>query len=105
MARSHNVFRDGKLHVLSDRCATCIFRNPKHGGFRGLKPGRRAEMVRSARADEGHIPCHETYGKTPSICRGFWDLPHQPAPLQIADRLGFVEYVDPPAKEEFKCAT
>jgi hypothetical protein len=90
-----NAYRDGKVHVLSERCATCIFTN---GAFMGLRPGRRAEMVLSARKDGSAIICHETYsvpGVKNAVCKGFFDLPHQPAALQIAERLGQIEWVDP----------
>lgn len=80
-------YRDGKVHVQAARCVTCIFRP---GGFHGLRPGRRAEMVQEARVAGSVIVCHETYDGPQAVCRGFFDLPNQPAALQIAGRLGMI---------------
>lgn len=80
------VYRDGKIHVQRVMCPTCIFRP---GNLLSLKPGRVAEMVKGATADESCIPCHDTLGRTPAVCRGFFDR-HATAPLQIASRLGLV---------------
>lgn len=55
-------------------------------------------MVEQATEDESAIVCHKTlYGgrgrkMKNAICRGFFDK-HPTAPLQIADRLGLIEYV------------
>lgn len=51
-------------------------------------------MVREATKNESAIVCHATLGtKENAVCRGFFDK-HPTAPLQIAERLGFVELVD-----------
>jgi hypothetical protein len=88
-------YRDGKVHVLSRMCETCIFRP---GNKMHLHPGRVAEMVAEATANESCIHCHSTlYDPTvrPSVCKGFYDR-HATAPLQIAERLGLLVEVDPP---------
>lgn len=94
------VYRDGKVHVLTDKCASCILRAPKDGQIRGLQPGRITGMVKDSQADAaGNIPCHQTLYRDdaePAICRGFWDLPNRPAVLQLAEDMGIVEYVEPP---------
>jgi hypothetical protein len=59
-----------------------------------LNPGRLAEMVSDAKANESAIICHSTLGKDNAVCRGFFDR-HPTQPLQIASRLGFVEFVPP----------
>ncbi|MCK7627261.1 hypothetical protein MUU72_29905 [Streptomyces sp. RS10V-4] len=57
------------VRVCQDRCTTCIFRP---GNLMNLAPGRVANMVNRAVADEGHIVCHKTLGTTaPAICEGF----------------------------------
>jgi hypothetical protein len=57
-----------------------------------LRRGRVAQMVRDAKRDESCIICHDTSGtRTPAVCRGFFDL-HATSTLQIADRLGMIEY-------------
>ena len=89
------VYREGLVHVLVAQCKSCIFRSVNDGRIQGLQPGRVAGMVQEARANESVIVCHDTLYRTdvrPAVCRGFFDLPRRPAPLQIAERLGFVEY-------------
>lgn len=89
MTERHAVFRKGKVHVMAERCATCIFRP---GNLMHLKRGRVASMVRAAKRRESCIPCHETtHTRAPAVCRGFFDR-HATAPLQIAERLGYVEF-------------
>ena len=41
----HEVYRDGKVHVLDDKCSSCIFRSVNDGRILGLKPGRVSGMV------------------------------------------------------------
>lgn len=98
----HEVYRDGAVHVLADKCHSCIFRSVNDGRITGLHPGRVAGMVLDARADENCIPCHTTIwegdGVKAAICRGYWDLPHRPAILDLAVALGRVVY-DPPPEE------
>ena len=64
-----------------------------------LQPGRVREMLDQCARDDSVIPCHSTTntGKE-AICRGFFDHPGQPNPsaLQIAERLGFIEWIEPP---------
>jgi hypothetical protein len=88
----HNVFRDGKIHVMEKMCKTCIFRP---GNLMQLEPGRVEGMVRDATADDSCIPCHSTLylsGRPEhAVCRGFFDR-HATAPLQIAERLGMIEW-------------
>lgn len=94
-------FYDGKVHVLSERCSTCIFRpgNPMH-----LRPGRVKEMVEESVAADAAITCHQTLpynetGALPAICRGFYDAHgDRVSTLQIAQRLDFIVEVDPPTK-------
>lgn len=64
-------FRDGRVHVLSGKCATCIFRP---GNLMRLAPGRVKEMVDGCVEGGGVIPCHSTLGTdSPAVCRGFFD--------------------------------
>lgn len=96
---STKVYRGGKVHVLSEQCASCIGRSVNDGRIRGLRPGRVAGMVRDARAHDSAITCHSTlYGQADgeAVCRWFFDLPHKPAPLQVAERLGMIAWDDPP---------
>lgn len=66
-------YRGGQVHVLADKCSTCIFRpgNPMR-----LPAGRRRAMVAEALGGGGAIICHSTLGSAvvaPAVCRGFWD--------------------------------
>lgn len=87
-----NVYRGGEVHVMAERCSTCIFRP---GNLMMLQPGRVRRMVRKcARKPSGNIPCHDTIsGRYQAICRGFWDGPGQLDPLlTLANSLGIVTY-------------
>ena len=73
----HDAFRDGKVHVLDDKCSTCIFRSKN---LMHLEPGRVKEMVESAVEEDSAIICHQTLHINPSyesdgeaVCRGFYD--------------------------------
>lgn len=86
---SHNVFRDGRVHVCAEMCPTCIFRP---GNRMALRSGRVRGMVDDAKRDDSTIVCHDTLdtGKH-AACRGFFDR-FPTAPLQIAERLGLITY-------------
>lgn len=88
-----NVYRDGQVHVMAERCSTCIFRP---GNLMHLQTGRVQRMVRKIRSSPpgGNIPCHDTLGlDVQAICRGFWDGPGQQDPLlAMAAELGIVSY-------------
>ena len=88
-------FFDGKVHVHSRMCSTCIFRP---GNLMHLEPGRVEDMVCEATRNDSCIPCHQTLDGKQAVCRGFFDK-HATSPLQVAERMGFVEFVDPPKKE------
>lgn len=90
---AHNIFRDGKVHVLREQCSTCIFRA---GNLMGLNRGRVRDMVDEATANEGAIVCHQTLGTDENaVCRGFFDL-HPTNPLKMAARLDAIREVEPP---------
>jgi hypothetical protein len=102
MRARHDIYRDGMIHVVSEKCSTCIFR-PKN--LMHLKPGRVKEMVDAARDDEsGSIVCHQTIdGQTDhnAVCRGWFDGYSEQSPTwRLAHYLGVIEYDDPPKKEK-----
>lgn len=94
----HNIYRDGRVHVLAEMCSTCVFRR---GNPMGLKAGRLREMVDAARGDESTIVCHKTLHRDDGVqhagCRGFFDR-FPTTPLQIAERLGLIDF-DPAPQE------
>lgn len=90
-----NVFNNGQVYVMPDKCGTCIFRP---GNKMTLQPGRVKGMVDSCLEDGGAIPCHKTtYGQRDqqAVCRGFFDsYKDQVAGLRMAERLGLVVEVE-----------
>lgn len=92
-------YRGGRVHVLAERCATCIFRP---GNLMGLRRGRVRQMVAQAVAGGSAVTCHATLS-TPgrrAICRGFWDgHGGRVAVLRLAARLRVVVFDAPPDKE------
>jgi hypothetical protein len=89
---THDVFRNGKVHVCRAMCSTCIFRP---GNRMHLSPGRVESMVADATRNESAIVCHSTLSGDNAACRGFFDR-HKTGPLQIAERLKLIEWVEIP---------
>jgi|SRR4051812_42412759 hypothetical protein len=92
-----------KPRLLSEQCATCIFRpgNPMH-----LRAGRVKEMVTETLNNGATITCHDTldYGEHPdfgeAVCRGFYDKYGPRSNLvRIMERLGGFTEVPPPGQE------
>lgn len=68
----------------------------------GLAPGRVGNMVIDARANQSVIPCHNTIRRDdvqPAICRGYYDLPHQPVAIEVARAMEIVTF-DPPPEDQ-----
>lgn len=83
-----NIFRNDRVHVQRAMCPTCIYRPGSP-----ISRERVAEMQRDADRDGSTIVCHETLDtKAHAACRGYFDAGCSQS-LQIADRLGFVEWV------------
>lgn len=87
-----DIYRDGKVYVCAEMCATCVFRP---GNLMELKPGRLKGMSRDATAQDSVIPCHSTlYGQQDhqAICRGFFNrYADRVLPLRLARMLDMVE--------------
>lgn len=90
------VYSNGKVHVMSEKCSTCIFRP---GNLMNLEPGRVKEMVAGSLAEDAGITCHKTlYGQREqeATCRGFYDAyADQVTPLRMARAMGIIEEVAP----------
>jgi hypothetical protein len=98
--RAKPVYSDGVIHVMPDKCATCIF----HAGNRmTLEAGRVKGMVTDSIRDGGCIPCHKTtYGQRDqeAVCRGFFDSYGERVPaLAEGARLGIIEEVESAAEK------
>ena len=97
--RRYDVAQPGEIRLCVHMCDTCIFRP---GNLMMLEPGRRAQMIRDARAAEGHIVCHATLDtEAPAICRGYADKADRgrSLALRIGRALGWIKEVNPPTKE------
>lgn len=71
---AHNIYRDGKIHVMSEECKTCIFKPHT----RPVDGARVAGMVRATKDNPGStVVCHSTLyrgGKRQhAVCRGWYD--------------------------------
>lgn len=93
------VFSDGKVHVMSGQCDTCIFRP---GNLMNLDPGRVKSMVDGATANESVIPCHHTLPyhadqrEQQAVCHGYWKARNQSVvALRLAQAMDMIEWVDP----------
>lgn len=88
------VYSDGKVHVMAQMCSTCVFRP---GNLMNLMPGRLKAMVTESIAEGGGITCHKTIlgqAEQEATCRGFFDkYGERVQALQVADRIGVIEYV------------
>lgn len=87
------------MHVMSEKCDTCIFRP---GNLMRLEAGRVESMTTEAVRDQGHIPCHKRLDSTDerAICRGFFDVhKHDVLALQLAERMKIVVFDTPPRKD------
>lgn len=99
---SPGPYRDGKVHVLSEKCSTCVFRP---GNLMRLGPGRLKEIIGGNREADSALTCHQTlpYGAypdaEPAVCRGYYDrfLPES-LPLRMATAMHLIEEDDPPGK-------
>ena len=94
---THEVYRDGKVHVLSAECASCIFRP----ATRPVDGARVAGMVRDTMDDPGAtVVCHSTLYRDDvrhAICRGWYDrLGHRDPILRMAQGLGIIQEQEPP---------
>lgn len=89
----HNVFRDGKVHVLQRKCSTCIF-----GPKRFVDQERVDGMVEAADHDGSTIVCHSTLhkdGVDNAACRGYFDRMSS-GTIRLAVAMDIVEFVPDP---------
>ncbi len=84
------------LRIMSGPCSTCIFRP---GNPMKLQPGRVRGMVEAVVADDSFTTCHQTLDGEypPALCHGMTDR-HAGQIVRIAERMSFIERVDPPKK-------
>jgi hypothetical protein len=95
----HDIYREGKVHVLAAECGTCIFKPHT----RPVDGARVAGMVRATRGEHGAtVVCHSTlYGGAEhhAICRGWYDrLAHEDHILRLALIADVIEFDPVPEK-------
>lgn len=78
-------FRDDRVHVLAERCSTCVFRP---GNQMKLEPGRVKDLLEDNLAADSALQCHKTLpyaaeGWEPAVCRGFFDHPRSNESLAL----------------------
>lgn len=96
-------YRDGRLYVCLDVCATCVF-HPDPEARIDLERGRLRDVVQGNRRAGSALTCHRTIYDDPNgehaICRGWWDrFKDRDDVLVLAQRLRIVRYIIPPGKE------
>lgn len=93
--RRRPPFREGRVHVLSRRCDTCVFRA---GNLMSLRAGRLKELVEENLAADTAFACHETLNADEALCRGFVDrYADRVSALRLAQVVpGVTCEVDPP---------
>lgn len=96
-----NAYRDGKVHVLSEKCSTCVYRP---GNLMNLSEGRLKALAGEADANASAVICHQTLRtvgyEDQAVCRGYYDSCNGRNPtLALADALGVIAYDDPPTKD------
>lgn len=96
-------YRDGAVHVLNDRCTTCVFRP---GNLMSLQPGRLAQLADDNIAADSALTCHQTlpyggYDAPPAVCRGFYDAyADRTLPLRLARQMDLIVFdPQPPPKD------
>lgn len=98
MSAVQEVYRDGRVHVMAERCSTCILR-PDGSIREHLAPGRVKQLVEENRAAGAAPACHHTtYGQDPkgeAVCRGYFDLfAEDTAVLRLAVALDVITWQD-----------
>lgn len=90
----------GRVHVLDQRCSTCVFRP---GNLMHLHPGRLKNLIETNTANGSALTCHVTLAEwdapvPPAVCRGFYDT-HPTLPLLLAAALDMITFDPPPPGE------
>lgn len=88
----HNAYRDRKVHLMSEKCDTCIFRP---GNLMHLEPGRVKDMVDECLKNDSAVICHKTLAEEDNaVCRGFYDAYEaNVTPLRLATAMNIIKEV------------
>lgn len=95
MTPDHRPYRGGKVHVVAEKCDTCVF----HPGNRmSLQPGRLADLIKDNVDAESALQCHKTLPYSPeqkpgAVCRGFFDsYALETPPLRLAMAMNILAF-------------
>lgn len=89
------MFKNNRFRVMGQVCRTCIYRADSPLSLEKLENDVRDEHI----GFKGWRICHHSHSDR-ACCRGFWNAHSWKFPAgQIAQRLGLVEFVDPPSVE------
>lgn len=95
-------YRGGRVHVLTEKCSTCVFRP---GNLMSLAAGRLKDLADDNRRADTALTCHQTlpynhYEAEPAICRGYFDAyAEEITPLRMAVAIGIIEQDQPPTQK------
>lgn len=94
---------DTPTHVLRKRCATCIY--TRNGELMHLQEGRVEKMTTESIATDSNVVCHQSKSLTGNLpwdvwCYGSYETVGPGQMMRITERLGLLEWVDPPTKEK-----
>lgn len=101
-------YRDGRVHVMAEKCSTCVFRP---GNVMHLPPGRLKELTDHVQESGAPFSCHQTlpyagaehvefYGGA-ALCAGAVENYGDDSPqIQLARALDVITYVDPAPEKE-----
>lgn len=95
--------RPDPIRVLTKRCNTCIY--TQNGRLMHLDPGRVEGMTRETIALDTNVICHKSLNVSGEYpwdvwCKGNLEIKGPGQMMRITDRLGMLQEVDPPTKEE-----
>lgn len=89
-------FREGRVHVLAEKCSTCVFRP---GNLMRLEAGRVKDLLDRNIERDSALQCHQTLNYSaealpPAVCRGFYDHPRsdESLPIRMARIMGLIEF-------------
>lgn len=96
-------YRDGAVHVMSEKCSTCVFRP---GNLMHLPPGRLKELTDYVQETGVPFSCHQTlpyagrehveFYDGAALCAGaIENYGAESIPVRTAYAMGLVEHVDP----------
>lgn len=102
----HNIIDKSGVRVMKEQCKTCIFRP---NNLMSLEKGRVEQMIKEATSHKdggGSIVCHSTLPNSKqAVCKGYFDGYKQHGLLQVAERLGVINWFEIKSEKEDICET